>query len=87
MRYLFHNIYGDADNLIATAPDDVTCVPFGWDEQTESARDVLMQQLGIGGVSCLPSLVVEHEGQWVEIPAAGLSWDALNALPAADDPI
>jgi hypothetical protein len=85
MRYLLHNIYGDADHLIDTAPDDVTCVPFGWDEATETARNTLLSQLGVGGVSSLPSLLVEHDGRWVEIPAAGLSWDTLNVLPDVTD--
>lgn len=57
MRYLFHNIYGDADELIATAPSDVTCIPFGWDEQTERTRNEIIAFLGLPHISALPSVV------------------------------
>lgn len=57
MRYLFHNIYGDAADLIATAPLDVICVPFGWDEQTEKNRNDLIASLNLPNISTLPSVV------------------------------
>src|SRR4051794_13996351 len=56
MRYLFHNVYGDAAALIASAPADVTCVPFGWDDATEAARNKLLRELDTV-VSGLPSLI------------------------------
>ena len=56
MRYLFYNIYGDANNLLATKPNDVTPVPFGWDPQTEANRNQIISQLNCV-VSCLPSLI------------------------------
>jgi hypothetical protein len=59
-RYLFHNIYGDAKELIETKPDDVICVPFGWDPVTEEKRNTLLQELGVY-VSCLPCLVYWKE--------------------------
>jgi len=56
MRYFFHNIYGDANDLIASKPQDVQAIPFGWDEQSESERNQLLSELNCN-VSCLPSLV------------------------------
>lgn len=56
-RYLFHNIYGDATELINTKPDDVILVPFGWSPDIENTRNFLLQELNLTGVSCLPSLI------------------------------
>ena len=56
-RYLFHNVYGDAADLINTKPDDVILVPFGWTAELEDVRNVLIHDLNINGVSCLPSLI------------------------------
>jgi hypothetical protein len=55
-QYLFHNIYGDADNLIANKPGNVILVPFGWDEETESNRNAILNELG-ASVTCLPSVL------------------------------
>jgi hypothetical protein len=54
--YLFHNVYGDAEGLIANKPEGVQCVPFGWTEEIETTRNELIAQLDCT-VSCLPSLV------------------------------
>lgn len=56
MRYLFYNIYGDADELIASKPSDVILVPFGWDPQTEENRNNIIFKLNCT-VSSLPSLI------------------------------
>ena len=56
MRYFFHNIYGDADELLASKPQDVQAIAFGWDEQSEAERNQLLSELNCG-VSCLPSLI------------------------------
>jgi len=86
MRYLFHNVYGDADALITNKPDDVTCVPFGWDEQTEAIRNSFLALLNIG-ISSLPAVVAWREERIVTsedpndtpktIPAG---WDAIYLL-------
>lgn len=55
-QYLFYNVYGDADNLIANKPSNVVLVPFGWDEETENNRNNILNELGTN-VSCLPSLL------------------------------
>jgi hypothetical protein len=55
--YLFHNIYGDADELIKNAGDDIICVPFGWDEETENNRNNMLNEMGIVS-SSLPSVIV-----------------------------
>jgi hypothetical protein len=55
-QYLFHNIYGDADDLIKNKPSNVILVPFGWDEETENNRNTILNELD-RGVSCLPSLL------------------------------
>lgn len=56
MMYLFHNVYGDADYLINSAPEDVECVPFGWTEEIEQHRNSLIAMLDVT-VSSLPSVV------------------------------
>lgn len=71
-RYLFHNVYGDAKELIETKPDDVICVPFGWDPVTEEKRNSLLQELGIF-VSCLPCLVYWKEEDNVTYAYGGQS--------------
>jgi hypothetical protein len=55
-QYLFYNVYGDADDLIANKPSNVILVPFGWDEETENNRNSILEELG-RSVSCLPSLL------------------------------
>lgn len=60
MRYFFHNIYGDQDGLLASKPQDVVAVPFGWDEQSEVNRNQLLSELNCG-VSCLPSVIYWRE--------------------------
>ena len=54
--YFFYNVYGDADELIKLAPENVILVPFGWDEKTESYRNKIIEEIGITP-SCLPSVV------------------------------
>lgn len=54
--YLFYNVYGDAEDLIKLAPDNVIFVPFGWDEETEANRNAIIEELGVTP-SCLPSIV------------------------------
>lgn len=56
--YLFHNVYGDADELILTKPDDVQAIPFGWTDEIENARNQLINSLNCA-VSSLPSIVFE----------------------------
>jgi hypothetical protein len=60
MRYLFYNIYGDAQYLLDTKPEDVVATPFGWDEQTEANRNAMLQSLNVN-TSCLPAVFV-----WLE---------------------
>jgi hypothetical protein len=56
--YLFHNVYGDADDLIANKPSDCVTVPAGWDEAAEANRNQIIASLdGFKGFSCLPSVV------------------------------
>lgn len=57
-RYLFHNVYGEADGLIQSKPSDVVAVPFGWTPDIEQARNALLQSLGTS-VSCLPALLYQ----------------------------
>jgi hypothetical protein len=56
MIYLFHNIYGDADELIATKPVDCEVIPFGWTPEIEEYRNNKLQELGVS-VSGLPAVV------------------------------
>jgi hypothetical protein len=60
--YLIHNIYGDADQLINTKPNDVICIPFGWTPEIENNREELFKSLGLSGVSCLPVLLYYSKG-------------------------
>jgi hypothetical protein len=64
-RYLFYNVYGDADELVASAPEDVICVPFGWSAEAEAFRNNLLNELNVT-VSALPALVYWKEAQEVE---------------------
>ena len=61
MRYLFHNIYGDAQSLLDTLPSDVEAIPFGWDEETETARNNKIVELDNVAIGELPSLVFWRE--------------------------
>ena len=61
MRYLFHNIYGDAQSLLDTLPSDVEAIPFGWDEETETARNNKLAELDNVGITELPCLVFWRE--------------------------
>ena len=54
--YFFHNVYGDADSLIATKPDSVIAVPFGWTEEIEENRNNILSELGTG-VGVLPCVI------------------------------
>lgn len=60
MKYLFYNVYGDADELISTKPGDVIVVPYGWDEDTETKRNQIIFELNLNGVSGLPCYVFPH---------------------------
>lgn len=55
-EYFFYNVYGDADELVATAPSNVECIPFGWTPELEQAREAKIAEIGIG-VSGLPSYI------------------------------
>lgn len=55
--YFFHNVYGDADELIRLAPEEVIMIPFGWDEESEAKRNEIIEELGVVP-SCLPSIMV-----------------------------
>ena len=61
MRYLFHNIYGDAQSLLDTLPSDVEAIPFGWDEETETTRNNKLAELNNIGITELPCLVYWRE--------------------------
>ena len=64
--YLFHNVYGDADELIATKPADVVAVPFGWTDEIEANRNAILTSLDRNGVSTLPSVVYQINEKMVE---------------------
>lgn len=56
MIYLFHNIYGDADELIATKPQDCEAIPFGWTPEVEAYRNQKIAELNCN-VSGLPAVI------------------------------
>ncbi len=58
--YFFHNVYGDAQELLDSKPVNVLAVPFGWDPETEERRNEILDEIQMT-VSCLPSLLY-----WVE---------------------
>jgi hypothetical protein len=64
--YLFHNVYGDADELIATKPADVIAVPFGWTEDVEANRNTILAQLSCN-TSVLPSVIFHVQEKMVDI--------------------
>lgn len=87
MRYLFHSIYGDAAELVRTAPVDVTCIKSGGDPSNEKRmRDKLVEIGSKVSISALPSLIyfieshqrrrdgatVDVPGRWSELRVADL---------------
>lgn len=90
MKYLVHNIYGDCDALIATAPGDIEAVPRGWTPEAEAALAERLAAAELAGISCLPCLLewLPEAGQWVETRVADLpkpwAWDAIDAAHAAN---
>jgi hypothetical protein len=56
MIYLFHNIYGDADELIASKPADCEAIPFGWTPEAEAYRNAKIAELNCV-VSGLPAVI------------------------------
>lgn len=87
MIYLFHNIYGDAQELIASAPSNCQIVPFGWTEEIEETRNAILNQLNVA-VSSLPSVVyfqsaytltiVDSTANTTETKNLGNCWQAIN---------
>jgi hypothetical protein len=55
-KYFFHNVYGDAQDLINTVPDDVILIPYGWSEDIEEYRNKVLDSLD-RAVSTLPSVI------------------------------
>jgi hypothetical protein len=58
--YFFYNVYGDAQQLLDTKPNNIIAVPFGWDPATEERRNKILNELQVT-VSCLPCVLY-----WVE---------------------
>lgn len=83
MMYLFHNVYGDAAELIDTKPNDVQAVPFGWTDEIEAARNTLIASLNCT-VSCLPSIVFEVPEKMITVGVLvdGVLEESLARLPA-----
>lgn len=82
MKYLFYNVYGDAEHLVITAGSDVVCVPFGWDAKTEAKRNEIIKQIGLVP-SCLPSVIYVSESEdAIEIRVCELaepwSWEQID---------
>ena len=75
-QYLFHNVYGDADELIATEPESVITIAWGPDEQTENYRNQMIAELGITP-STLPSLIF-----WMPFKQV---WTYINDKPYLQD--
>jgi hypothetical protein len=54
--YFFYNVYGDAEELLSTKPENVIAIPFGWSEEVENYRNEVLNILD-ANVSTLPSLL------------------------------
>jgi hypothetical protein len=65
--YFFYNIYGDADELLATKPSNAIAVPFGWDPETEQKRNEILAELN-ASVSGLPSVLYYRAEYEVTLP-------------------
>lgn len=78
--YLFHNVYGDSDDLIASKPGWVECVPFGWSAEAEEYRNSILLGLNVS-VSGLPSVVSTRDGKNVVLDLRLVqqpwSWDSI----------
>jgi hypothetical protein len=55
-RYLVVNSHDKNNPMIASAPDDVVVVEYGWDAASEAWRNQLMADLGVS-ISALPSVI------------------------------
>jgi hypothetical protein len=75
MIYLFHNVYGEENDLISSAAENVECIPFGWTEEAETYRNNKLQDLGIsiGSVPCViawrDSFTIGTEENLLTVPA------------------
>lgn len=56
--YLFHNVYGEENWLIETAPENMIAIPFGWTEEAESNRNAVLDDMGLPGITTVPCVVV-----------------------------
>ena len=76
---LIHNIYGDADHLIVSAPEDVVCIARSWTPEAEASLRELMDAQGVASISCLPAFLFRHDEGIYEIRVADLptpwTWD------------
>jgi hypothetical protein len=74
-------VYGDADQLIETRPNDVSTIPFGWDEITENNRIKKLQELN-ASVSCLPSVQFFYDERWLEVRVEDMNkpwtWETID---------
>jgi len=62
--YLFYNVFGDANELLKTKPNSVTAVSFGWDKETESKCDAVLDEIDLQ-VSSVPCIAYWDEHRTV----------------------
>jgi len=79
-----HNIYGDAQDLIDSAPEDVVCIPRSWTPEGEAQLAQMMQEQGVAAISCLPCFLFRHNEVVYEIRVADMPkpWDWTAILAA-----
>ena len=62
--YFFYNVYGDADELFRTKPENVIAVPAGWSEELETARNNILAELN-QSISHYPGVIFWKKEQLV----------------------
>lgn len=84
MKYFVHNIYGDVNELILSAPNDIECIPRGWTNEEEQILATRLSVAELSGISCLPTLLewIPEYNIWIETRVADLPqpWDWITIL-------
>lgn len=79
--YLFHNVYGDADQLLENKPENIIAIPFGWTEELELVRNDLLAQLNTSA-PILPCIIAWKSEELVpEITTQFLN-EGIKTIPA-----
>lgn len=97
-QYLFYNPdprgadQTNVKEMLAALPPETVAVPFGWTAEIEAARNALLAQLGVSGISALPCLLYQNkDGVWREEriadhPKTDWTWTKVEEKVAPEKP-